>query len=97
MNGHPRGQAKVSVHCRWPLIRGTDGHVEMNWDIDNVAVHSRWPLATGVAQGRRYCIGIGDTTVRASLVDVAGAILHLKPNSRAINFRMLAIMCIISR
>ena len=21
MNGHPRVQAKVSVHCRWPLIR----------------------------------------------------------------------------
>ena len=25
MNGHPREQAKVSVHCRWPLTRGTDG------------------------------------------------------------------------
>ena len=25
MNGHPRDQAKVSVHCRWPLIRGTAG------------------------------------------------------------------------
>ena len=23
MNGHPRDQAKVSVHCRWPPIRGT--------------------------------------------------------------------------
>ena len=22
MNGHPRDHAKVSVHCRWPLIRG---------------------------------------------------------------------------
>ena len=22
MNGHPRDQAKVSVHYRWPLIRG---------------------------------------------------------------------------
>ena len=49
MNGHPRDQAKVSGHCRWPLIRGTDGHVEMSRDIDNVAVHSRWPLTTGVA------------------------------------------------
>ena len=38
MDGHPRDQAKVSVHCRWPLIRGTDGHVEMSRDIDNVAV-----------------------------------------------------------
>ena len=55
MNGHPRYQAKVSVHCRWPLIRGTDGHVELCRDIDNVAVHSRWPLTTGVAQGRYYC------------------------------------------
>ena len=26
MNGHPRDQAKVSVHCRWPLVTGTDGH-----------------------------------------------------------------------
>ena len=25
MNGHSRDQAKVSVHCRWPLIRGTGG------------------------------------------------------------------------
>ena len=25
MNGHPRDQAKVSVHCRWPLVTGTDG------------------------------------------------------------------------
>ena len=25
MNGHPRDQAKVSVHCRWSFIRGTGG------------------------------------------------------------------------
>ena len=25
MNGHPRDQAKVSVHCRWPLVTGMDG------------------------------------------------------------------------
>ena len=25
MNGHPRDQAKVSVHCRWPLVTGTGG------------------------------------------------------------------------
>ena len=56
MNGHPRDLAKVSIHGRWPLIRGTDGHVEMSRDIDNVSVHSRWPLTTGVAQGRYYCI-----------------------------------------
>ena len=52
LNGHPRDQAKVSVHCRWPFIRGTDRHVVLCRDIDNVAVHSRWPLTTGVAQGR---------------------------------------------
>ena len=55
MNGHPRDQAKVSVHCRWSLIRGTDWHVEMSPGIDNMAVHSRWPLTTGVVQGRYYC------------------------------------------
>ena len=55
MNGNPRDQAKVSVHCRWPLIRGTGGHVDMSRDIDNVAVNSRWPLTTGVAQGRYHC------------------------------------------
>ena len=58
MNEHPRDQAKVSVHCRWPLIRGTDGHVEMSRGIDTVAVNSRWPLTTGVAQGRYYCLYI---------------------------------------
>ena len=25
MNGHPRDQAKVSVHCRWPLVTGMVG------------------------------------------------------------------------
>ena len=25
MNGHPRDQVKVSVHDRWPLVRGTEG------------------------------------------------------------------------
>ena len=28
MNGHPRDQAKVSVHDSWPLIRGTGGQVK---------------------------------------------------------------------
>ena len=27
MSGHPRDQAKVSVHCRWLLIKGMDGQV----------------------------------------------------------------------
>ena len=65
MNGHPRDQAKVSVHCRWPLIRGTDGHVEneMSRDIENMAIHSRRPLTTGVTQGRYYCLCNGNFVV----------------------------------
>ena len=49
MNGHPRDQAKVSVDCRWPLIRGTLMLKCVGRDIDNVAVQGRWPLTTGVA------------------------------------------------
>ena len=58
MNGHPRDQAKVSVHCRWPLIRGNLTLKCVGRGIDNVAVQGRWPLTTGVAQGRYYCIGL---------------------------------------
>ena len=28
MNGHTRDQAKVSVHDRWPLVRGTGGQMK---------------------------------------------------------------------
>ena len=28
MNGHPRDQAKVSVHGRWPLVRETGGQMK---------------------------------------------------------------------
>ena len=49
MNGHPRDQAKVSVHCRWPLIRGNLTLKCVGRGIDNVAVQGRWPLTTGVA------------------------------------------------
>ena len=55
MDGHPRDQAKVSVHCRWPLIRGNLTLKCVGRGIDNVAVQGRWPLTTGVAQGRYYC------------------------------------------
>ena len=55
MNGHPRDQAKVSVHCRWPLIRGNLTLKCVGRGIDNMAVQGRWPLTTGVAQGRYYC------------------------------------------
>ena len=55
MNGHPRDQAKVSVHCRWPLIRGNLTLKCVGRGIDNVAVQGRWPLTTGIAQGRYYC------------------------------------------
>ena len=49
MNGHPRDQLKVSVHCRWPPIRGTLTLKCVGRGIDNVAVQGRWPLTTGVA------------------------------------------------
>ena len=58
MNGHPRDQAKMSVHCRWSLIRGHLTLKCVGRGIDNVAVQCRWPLTTGVAQGRYYCIVI---------------------------------------
>ena len=58
MNGHPRDQAKVSVHCRWLLIRGNLTLKCVGLGIDNVAVQGRWPLTTGVAQGRYYCTTI---------------------------------------
>ena len=47
MNGHPRDQAKVSVHCRWPLIRGNLTLKCVGRGIDNVAVQGRWPLTRG--------------------------------------------------
>ena len=47
MNGHPRVQAKVSVHCRWPPIRGNLTLQCVGRGIDNVAVQGRWPLTTG--------------------------------------------------
>ena len=28
MDGHPRDQAKVSLHDRWSLVRGTGGQVK---------------------------------------------------------------------
>ena len=55
MNGHPRDQAKVSVHCRWALIRGNLTLKCVGRGIDNMAVQGRWPLTTGVAQGRYCC------------------------------------------
>ena len=58
MNGHPQDQAKVSVHCRWPLVRGNLTLKCVGRGIDNVAVQGRWPLMTWVAQGRYYCISI---------------------------------------
>ena len=41
MNGHPRDQTKVSVHCRWPLIRGILTLKCVGRGIDNVAVQGR--------------------------------------------------------
>ena len=39
MNEYPRDQAKVSVHCRWPLIRGNLTLKCVGRGIDNVAAH----------------------------------------------------------
>ena len=74
MNGHPRDQAKVSVHCRWPLIRGNLTLKFVGRGIDNVVVQGRWPLTTGVAQGRYYCktIVIYAVLVRFCLAICAG-------------------------
>ena len=56
MNGHPRDQAKVSVYCRWPLIRGTDVHVEMSRDIVT------WPYTAG-GRSRRGSHKAGTTVL----------------------------------
>ena len=44
MDGHPRDQANVFVHCRWPLIKGNLTLQCVGRGIDNVAVQGRWPL-----------------------------------------------------
>ena len=69
MNGHPRDQAKVSVHCRWPLIRGNLTLKCVGRGIDNVAVQGpgRWLLTTGVAQGRYYCSSKASSTAEHPL------------------------------
>ena len=60
MNGHPRDQAKLSVHCRWPLIRGNLTLKCVGRGFDNVAVQGRWPLTTGgrPRQVLLYSIGV---------------------------------------
>ena len=50
MNGHPRDQAKVSVYCRWSLIRVTDVHVEMSRDIVT------WPTQQVAARERGFVL-----------------------------------------
>ena len=51
MNGPPRDQAKVSIHCRWPLIRGNLTLKCVGRGIDNMAVQGRWPLTDGGGGG----------------------------------------------
>ena len=77
MNGHPRDQAKVAVHCRWPLIRGNLTLKCVGRGIDNVAVQDRWPLTTGVAQGRYYSM----STVNIIIVHDASRHKHDSRNS----------------
>ena len=45
MNGHHRDQAKVSVHCRWPLVTGTDGQAGMLNIIHLAILHNTIPPA----------------------------------------------------
>ena len=66
MNGHPRDQAKVSVHCRWPLIRGNLTLKCVGRGLDNVAVQGRWPLTTGSPKA--------GTTVLVSVEKIIGVI-----------------------
>ena len=48
MNGHPRDQAKVSVHCRWPLVTGTDGQAgDAKYNFFLVLISSRHPIGKG--------------------------------------------------
>ena len=49
MNGHPRDLAKVSVHCRWPPIRGNLTLKCVGRGIAKLAVQGSWPLTAGVA------------------------------------------------
>ena len=77
MNGHPRDQAKVSVHCRWPLIRGNLTLKCVGRGIDNVAVQGRWPLTTGVAQGRYYCTDRTNQTYRLAHLAVHASIRNV--------------------
>ena len=63
MNGHPRDQAKVSVHCRWPLIRGTDGHVNC------VGTLITCPYTAG-GRSRRGSLKAGTTVCKVVIVRV---------------------------
>ena len=45
MNGHPRDHAQLSVHCRWPLVTGTDGQAgdaEYNTPCNTTYHHQRY-------------------------------------------------------
>ena len=89
MNGHPRDQATLSVHCRWPLIRGNLTLKYVGRGIDNVAVQGRWPLTTGVAQGRYYCTVVFVLTNENDISGVTG--LHAKHICLAVNYNK--VMC----
>ena len=83
MNGHPRDQANVSVHCRWPLIRGNLTLKCVGRGTDNVAVQCRWPLTTGVAQGRYYCILTDDLSDDFNMLRQRG-ICYARCKSKAV-------------
>ena len=61
MNGHPRDQAEVSAHCRWPLIRGNLTLQCVGRGIDNVAVQC-------IGRSRRGSPKAGTTVLKSSVV-----------------------------
>ena len=85
MNGHPRDQAKVSVHCRWPLIRGNLTLKCVGQGFDNVAVQGRWPLTTTAihiamqfAKKSPHCVIKIDSQQQRTKI---GALLHVARQS----------------
>ena len=54
MNGHPRDQAKVSVHDRWPLVGGTDGRPGGAKRGIHLSVFARIERGQGADLGKRH-------------------------------------------
>ena len=87
MNGHPRDQAKVSVHCRWPPIRGNLTLKCVGRGIDNVAYK-----AGGRSRRRSHKAG---TTVDGSYPTQRNVIKNLvhANNHHQIGLQNYTILC----